>query len=78
MKLVYFHYCEKGSCGCPLILGGFILFIFMPTSQHSSLDLGVEEIMELAVQFTEITKCPESESEDGAWLVSGPKAGTVL
>ena len=34
--------------------------------------------MELAVQFTEITRCPESESEDGAWLVSGPKAVTVL
>ena len=49
----------------------------MPTSQHSSLDLGVEK-MELAVQFTEVTRCPKSESEDGAWVVSGPNAVTVL
>lgn len=34
--------------------------------------------MELAVQFTEVTRCPESESEDGAWVVSGPNAVTVL
>ena len=54
------------------------MFIFMPTSQHSSLDLGVEKIMELVVQFTEITRCPESEHEDAAWLGSGPNAVAVL